>query len=109
MTAVQAAESHEDEWGLTWYLRWGIYTSMPTWTHWQNSLAAAEALSLKISSHGISLKWSQRLSQSAQELSYAMWWNGASHFEFDWNSKETETTLSEFPNVGKAIVKQIQV
>ena len=33
----------------------------------QNSLAAAKALSLKISSHGKSLKWSQRLSQSAQK------------------------------------------
>ena len=21
------------EWGLTWYLRWGINTSIPTWTH----------------------------------------------------------------------------
>ena len=52
MAAVQPAENHGDEWGLTWYLRWGIYTSIPTWTHSQNSLAAAEALSLKISSHG---------------------------------------------------------
>ena len=67
MAAAQAAENHGDEWGLTWYLRWGIYTSIPTWTHSQNSLAAAEALSLKISSHGTSLKWSQRPSQSAWE------------------------------------------
>ena len=44
-------------WGLTWYFRWVIYTSIPTWTHSQNS-CAAEALSLKISSHGTSLKWS---------------------------------------------------
>ena len=36
-------ENHGDEWGLTWCL--------PAWTHSQNSLAA-EALSLKISSHG---------------------------------------------------------
>ena len=59
MAASQAAKHRGDEWGLTWYLRWGIYTSIPTWTHSQNSLAAAEALSLKISSHGTSLKWSQ--------------------------------------------------
>ena len=26
MAAAQAAENHEDEWGLTWYLWWGIYT-----------------------------------------------------------------------------------
>ena len=56
MAAAQTAENHGDEWGLTWYLRWGIYTSIPIWTHSQNSLAAAEALSLKISSHGTSLK-----------------------------------------------------
>ena len=37
--------------------------------HSQNSLAAAGELSLKVSSHGTSLKWSWRLSQSAEELS----------------------------------------
>ena len=42
------AENHGDEWSLTW---WGIYTSILTWTHSQNSIAAAEALSLKISSN----------------------------------------------------------
>ena len=31
--ALQAAENHGDKWGLTWYWRWGIYTSIPTWTH----------------------------------------------------------------------------
>ena len=51
MAAAKAAENHGDEWGLTWHLQWGIYTSIPTLTHSQNSLAAAEALSLKISSH----------------------------------------------------------
>ena len=67
MAAAQAAENHGDKWSLTWYLRWGMYTSIPTWTHSQNSLAAAEALSLKISSYGTSLKWSRRPSQSARE------------------------------------------
>ena len=52
MAAKQAAESHEDEWGLTWYLQLGIYTSILTWTHSQHSLAAAEALGLKIPSDG---------------------------------------------------------
>ena len=37
-----------------------------------------------------------------------MWWNGASHCEFDGKSMEIETrTWSEFPNGGKAIVEQI--
>ena len=36
-------------------------------THSKNWLAGVEALSLKIFSNRISLKWSQRLSQSAQE------------------------------------------
>ena len=43
MAAAQAAENHADGWGLTWYFWWGIYTSLQTWTHSQNSLAAAEA------------------------------------------------------------------
>ena len=68
MAAAQAAENHQEEWGLTWYCQWGIYTSIhPTWSHSQNSLAAAEAPSLKISSQRASLKWSQRPSQSARE------------------------------------------
>ena len=47
MTAAQANENHGDEWDLTWYFLWGIYTSVPTWTHSQNSLAVVEAPSLK--------------------------------------------------------------
>ena len=43
MAAAQVAENYGDEWGLAWYFRWGIYTSIPTRTHLQNSLAAAEA------------------------------------------------------------------
>ena len=66
MTVVQAAENHEDELGLTLYLRWGIYTLIPTWSHSQNSLSAAGALSLEISSHETSLKWSRRPSQSGR-------------------------------------------
>ena len=57
MAASKAAKNQGDEWGLTLYLRCGIYTSIPTWTHSHNSPAAAEALSLKISSYGTSLKW----------------------------------------------------
>ena len=57
MVATQAAENHGDEWCLTWYFLWGRYTWIPTWTHSQNLLAAAKALSLKISYHGTSLKW----------------------------------------------------
>ena len=61
MAAAWAAENHGDEWGLTWYFLCGIYTSIPTWTHWQNSLAAAEAPSLKISSHGTSFKFNDQI------------------------------------------------
>ena len=67
METAQAAENHGDRWGLTWCLRWGIYTSIATWTHSHNSLAAAKALSLRIYSHGLSLKLSQRPSQSGRE------------------------------------------
>ena len=67
MAAAQEAGNHGGEWGLTWYFLWGIYTSVPTWIHSQNSLAAVETLSLKISSHGTSLKWSRRPSQPAWE------------------------------------------
>ena len=58
---------HGNKWGFTWYIAWGIYTRIPTWKDSHNSAAAAEAPSLKISSHGPSRKWSWRTSQSTQE------------------------------------------
>ena len=67
-TAAQSAENHGHEWGMSWYSRWGIYTSVPTWTHSQNSLAAAEVWNLKISSHWTCLKWSKRLPHSQNSL-----------------------------------------
>ena len=67
MADVQAAVNHGDEWAFASYLRWGVYSSIPTSTHSQNSLAPAEKLSLKISSNDKSLKLTQRSSQSAQE------------------------------------------
>ena len=57
MAAAQEAENHGDEWGLTWYFLWGIYTSIPTWTYSQNSLAAAKASSLKMSPHRTFVTW----------------------------------------------------
>ena len=68
MVAAQAAENHGDEWGLTWYLWWGIYTSILTWTHSQNSPAASEALTLKISFHGTS-----KLCQAKQKYGSRPW------------------------------------
>ena len=88
MVVVQTA----DEWRLILYF-WWIYTSIPTSSHSQNSRAAAEAPSLKMSSHRTSLKWSRRTTQSAQEKSYVKQWNGASPFDYDWNSMETETKI----------------
>ena len=103
MAAAQAAENHVDERCLTWYLWWEKYTSIPTWTNSQNSLAAAEALILKILSHGTSLKWSQRPFSMRIVISY--WWNS---FEFNRKSMETETTTwSKFLNEEKPIVEQI--
>ena len=67
MVAVQEAKNHGDEWELTWYLRWGKYISTSTWTNPQNSLATAEAIGLKISSHATFIKWSRRSSQPSQK------------------------------------------
>ena len=70
--AIAAAQTAEkDGWGLTWYSRWGIYLSIPTWTHSQNSMVAAEASGLKISSHGTSL--STRPSQSTHKRSHKIY------------------------------------
>ena len=77
MAAVQAAENHKCERGLTWYSRWGIYISIPNWTQPKNSAWAAEAPSLKISTNGTSLKLSGRLSNHHKN-SWAVRWKGIS-------------------------------
>ena len=64
----------------------------------------------KISSHGISFRqWqkrSQKPSWSAQKQLKAMQWKGASPFEFEGNSTETETKWSQLCNRGKETVEQ---
>ena len=69
LKTIQLSETWPDTYdkGYKSITTWGTYTYIPTWTHSQNSRAAAEAPGLKISSHRTSLKWSQRLCQSAQE------------------------------------------
>ena len=67
MAAAQAAEKHGDEWGLTWYLWWGVNTSIPNWNHSQNALAAAEALSLKIH------PWNHLLWNISQMMTKTVW------------------------------------
>ena len=68
-------------------------------------------MSLKISCHGTSLKWSQRPSDQTKismriVISYI--WNGASRYEFNGKSMETKTTTwSELPNGRKSTVEQI--
>ena len=48
MAAAQTAENHGDKGGLTSYFWWAISRSILTWTHSQNSRAAAEVLRLNI-------------------------------------------------------------
>ena len=113
MAAAQAAENHGDEWDLTWYFLWGIYTPIPTWTHSQNSLASAEAPGLKINSHGTFLKWSQRPSQSARDshtLCYEtgiplwIWWKANRNRDnnmiriFQWTESHCRTKTSIWRN-----------
>ena len=65
------------QWGsLTWYLRWGICTSLPTWTHSQNSVVAVEMPSLKTSSHGTShISDDQKDRPNQHESSRTVRWN----------------------------------
>ena len=64
MAEAQVAENHRDESDFTWYLLWGIGTSIPTWTNSQNLEATTEVSNLKISFYGM---YSSRSSQSPQK------------------------------------------
>ena len=92
--------NHEDEWGLTWYLQLGIYTSILTRTPSHNSLTTAEAPHypryppMEHLSNENSLKWEKLCDTS--------------HCEFVGKLMETGTTTwSEFPKGGRATVEQI--
>ena len=56
ISMAETSENHGDYRGLISYLWCVIYALILTWNQSQNSLAAAEALSLKMSSHGTLLK-----------------------------------------------------
>ena len=67
--------NYGDEGRLTSYLRWGIYTSIPTRTYSQTSLAAAEALSLEIASHWTSQIITKTIPISTRKVvDYVMKW-----------------------------------
>ena len=89
MAAAQAAENQGDEWGLTWYFLQGIYTSILTWTHSQNSLAAAETVFEDILPCNISPMIMTIAPISMRiVLSYEM--KQGSRCEYDGKSMETE-------------------
>ena len=76
MAVAQAVENHENERGLTWYLRRWIYTSISSWKYSQNWLE----LSLSMPSQETFLKWSRRLFQqnshsyaTKQGITYWVW------------------------------------
>ena len=97
MAATQGAENHGDEWGLTWYFLWGIYTSIPTWT--QNSLKTAEAPSLNISSHGnLSNDHKERPSQhkNSQKLCNKMGYPFVNLMESQWKLRHNMIRSSQW-------------
>ena len=104
MAAVQAAENHGNEWGFILYLQWGIYTSIPTWKHSQNSLGVAEALNLKIPSHERYFKWSKSVNQHkyGHNLCNETRNPVLSLLESQWKSRQQHDEnfpMSEFPSV----------
>ena len=101
-----SSQKNGGEWDLTWDLQWGIYTSIPTWNHSQNSLSAAEAPSLKISSL-------EHLSNDHEDCFNQ---HENSHNLYDENEhpvfslKENQWKLRqqlEFPKGGKTFLEQI--
>ena len=109
VTAAKVAENHVDDSGLTWFLRWGIYTSIATWIHSKNSLAA-EALSSKISSHGWSCQMITKTIPISMRIviSYVMEW-GSLFWDYWKVNGNWDSNTVRIPNERKAIVEQIQV
>ena len=76
MAAAQAAENHGDEWVLTWYFLWGIYTSTPIWTHSQKLNSSSRSSRFKdILPGNISQMITKTIPISTRiVISYAMKW-----------------------------------
>ena len=89
--AAHATKNHENEWGLTWYLKWGIYTLIPIWIKAQNLEAATEKPTSKISCHVACLKLSQD-HLNLHENSYKLCNEKEYPFELEGELIETETT-----------------
>ena len=91
VTAAKAAENYGDEWGLIWYLRWGIYTSISTYTHSQNLVPAAEVPSLKISSqHWNICQMTTKTAPISTRIVISYKMKRYSHFQFEGKSMKTE-------------------
>ena len=109
MAAARAAENHVDEWGLTWYFLWGIYTYIN---------ANLNPLT-KFTSSSRSIKFKDNLPWNMSQMimktipismriviSYAekqgilmwIWWKVSGNWDKTW---------SEFSNGGKSIEEQI--
>ena len=56
LASAQLAENHGDEWGLTWYLWRGMYTSIPVWTTYKIQFQQQKY-------HGTSLDWEDHPNQ----------------------------------------------
>ena len=103
--AVQVTENHGDEWGFTWYLRWGIYTSHSN----------LNPLTKFTSSRGNEFKdilpWniSQIITKTTPiSMRIVITFAVKQWIQFIGRSMETETTTwSEFPYGVKAIIEQI--
>ena len=103
IAVAQVAENHGDKLSLTSYLRWGIHTSIPTKNHFQQ-YSVAKALDLQISVNETSLAWSHKPMQI--QMRTVISWKGASPFEFEGKSVETEkTTWPKFLYTGNATVE----
>ena len=86
MAAVQAAENR-GEWSLTCYW-WGIYTSVPTWSHSTKFTSSSQSTKLIDIFPGTSLKWFMKI-VSMKILCNTMKW----------------ISQREFPSGEKAIVE----
>ena len=99
MAASQAVENHGDEWGFSWYLEWGIYTSIPIWNHQQSSVTAAEVtISTQIIMKTIQI--STRIVMSGEIKGGIPFWVWR---EVKWN---WDKIIIRIPNGEKVIVEQ---
>ena len=91
MPQIKAVVIHRNEWSLTWYFWWEIYTSIPNLNPLTEFGTSRKSTQVKVSSHETSLIWSGtpfHLPQEQSKMQNTMSYTFSSEKESQWKLRQ---------------------